>query len=207
MKNLILFLAALGSAFGQTAATCSPAKPCITLFTGATATPTQIQCTLSGTQLTCPINTTPPVAAASWPSVYVSIASNGNTLSFNCANLPALPIFAATTTCPGPIVATNAPASTIPVWVGIYLGPSGWPIIHLGVAGMTASQFTCATPSNCLVDTNPGPNSASELAVATLTISPVNNAPVFQSLKPLWSGSPGIVPLYVALFQAITGLQ
>lgn len=140
-----------------------------------------------------------PAGGSGYPSVVVS--ATGNVLSFACSNLQSIPAFSASQ-CFGTITANAAPpTSTVQVWVGVTPNAAGQGIVHLGVAGMAPSGFTCSLPTTCLVDTNPGPDVSGEFAVAQLQLTSVNNAPVFQIAgPPTWSGVPGMIPVWIPLY-------
>ena len=143
----------------------------------------------------------PPGTGSSAPNI--TAVSNGNTLSFTCTNLTAISTSAL---CPAAIVANTppAPSTTAFAWIG-WLAPGTYAFgtfpsgaIHLGVSGMSNTQFLCAVPNQCYIDnTVTADATAQEYPVATATIPPTTpTAPVtWQGVSGTWTGSPKMLIL------------
>ena len=146
-------------------------------------------CTVSGGVLTC-TNT----SNNGYPSVTASVASNGTVLAFTCVNLNLLPPFAsafpASTSCPGSVVANVAPSSgPATVWVALNSVSAQ---LHVGVQGMSASQFTCAVPSQCVIDGNVIPV-AGEYPVARGYLNKLSTGgPQWQITQWTWTAAPAL---------------
>jgi hypothetical protein len=166
-------------------------NPCVVvMFNGVQSLAALPSCTLAGTGATATLNCPVSNAVAIKPAIVGT-----SVLSFVCTNLASISSAAA---CPPSITVNTPPAGGTMAagWVG-WLPPGTYPFgtfsagaIHLGISGMTASQFTCGVTTQCYIDnTLTADAPGQEYPVAMVYVPPTTTPAVWQGLTNIWTGA------------------